>query len=190
MAIAAGMGGAGGGSMPASYPAPGYDPVREYQQGMTDFQAGKFKAAIDHFQNVTDVQPRDASSWYMLGISRSEIGDLKGAERALGKSVKLDTVPVAPHQELALTQAKLKEDGKAGAELATLKSRASTCGDTCPEAVALKAAIAAVEQALGVINPSAASLPLHGDFKFASLDSVASSTARTVNLIEVSRRQS
>jgi Flp pilus assembly protein TadD len=166
--------------------APQYDPVQEYQQGMADYQSGRYKSAVDHFENVTDSQPRDANTWYMLGMSKSGGGDLKGAERALGKSVKLDPSPVAPQRELAITQAKLKENDKESAQLAALRARVGTCADTCPEAADLKAAVAAVEQALGVAGPSA-SLPLHGDFKFATAGGGDLAYTRAVSLINERR---
>jgi len=186
LALASGGGGGGGGQMP-SFSAPQYDPVQEYQQGMSDYQASDFKSAAHHFENATDAQPKDATSWYMLGMSKSGLGDMKGAEKALGKSVKLDAGPVAPQRELAVAQAKLKETPKADAGLATLKARASTCADTCPDAADLKAAISAVEQALGMASPSASTLPLHGDFRFASQAGGDLAYTRAVSLINEHR---
>src|SRR5579862_8382761 len=87
--LASGGGGMGGGSMP-TVTTPQYDPVQEYQQGMSDYQAGNYKSADRHFDNVTYAQGHDANAWYMLGIARSGAGDLKGAEKALSKSAKLD----------------------------------------------------------------------------------------------------
>jgi Flp pilus assembly protein TadD len=186
LALASGGGGGGGGQMP-SFSAPQYDPVQEYQHGLADYQAEKFKSAAGHFQNVADAQPRDANTWYMLGASKSGAGDLKGAEKALTKSVKLDPAPVAPHRDLAIAEAKLKENDKANAELAVLNARAATCNSACAEATDIKAAIAAVQQAMGVVSPSASAPPLHGDFKFASLDTGDLAYARAVSLINERR---
>jgi tetratricopeptide (TPR) repeat protein len=123
----------------------------------------------------------------MLGMARSGGGDLKGAEKALGKSVKLDADPVAPARELAVTQARLKENDKANAELTALKARAATCADTCPEAADLKAAVEAVQQALGVVAPSASTKPLPDGVKFASLDAGDLAYTRAVSLINERR---
>jgi Flp pilus assembly protein TadD len=180
------MGGGGGGQMPSAT-APQYDPVQEFQQGMADYQAEKFKSAASHFQNVADSQPRDANTWYMLGASKSGAGDLKGAEKALTRSVKLDPAPVAAHRDLAVAEAKLKENDKANAELGVLNARAATCNSTCPEAADLKAAIAAVQQAMGVPPPSASALPLHGDFKFSALNTGDLAYTRAVSLINERR---
>lgn len=186
LALASGGGGGGGGSMP-SFSAPEYDPVQEYQQGLADYQAEKFKSAAGHFRNVTDVQPKDANTWYMLGSSYSGAGDYKGAEKAFSHSLKLDPKPVAAHRDLALAEAKLKEDDKAKAELSGLTTRQTACADACPEAADLKAAIAAVQQALGVVSPSAEAPPLHGDFRFAVLNTGDLAYARAVSLINERR---
>jgi Flp pilus assembly protein TadD len=185
-ALASGGGGMGGGGMPSAS-MPRYDPVQEYQQGMADYQAGKFKSAASHFENVTDSQPKSANSWYMLGMARSSNGDLKGAEKALGHSVKLDAAPVGPARELAVTQAKLKENDKASAQLTALKARAASCNDTCPDAADLKAAVAAVEQALGVVAPTASTKPLPDGVKFASIDGGDLAYTRAVSLINERR---
>jgi tetratricopeptide (TPR) repeat protein len=184
--LASGMGGGGGGGMP-SFTAPQYNPVQEYQDGMAAYQAGKFKDAAGHFQNVTDAAPRHAQSWYMLGMARSGEGDLKGAEKSLAHSAKLDPNSLATLRDLSVTQAKLKETEKAGSGLAALKTRAAACGDSCADATDLKAAIAAVEQAMGMTSPSAEEAPLHGDVKFALLDGGDLPYVRAVSLINERR---
>jgi len=72
-AWASGGGGMGGGTMP-SFNGPQYNPVEEYQQGMSDYQSGNFKSAVRHFENVTDAEGHDANAWYMLGMARSRAG--------------------------------------------------------------------------------------------------------------------
>ncbi|MEJ0065203.1 MAG: hypothetical protein WDM85_06940 [Caulobacteraceae bacterium] len=133
---------------------PEYDPSVEYQKGTADLQAGRFKDAVTDFQHVVDSTPRAANAWLYLGMSKSGVGDEKGAERAYEKSVKLDDSSVQAHRQLALSLVKLKQTDKANAELALLKSKAATCGDTCSDAADLKAAIADVTTAMGA--PSAA----------------------------------
>ncbi|MFI4935875.1 MAG: tetratricopeptide repeat protein [Caulobacterales bacterium] len=189
--LASGSGGAGASSMPMpSAPSePQYDPVAEYQRGTTAFNAGQYKDAIRDFEHVTDAAPRAANGWYMLGLSKSQLGDAKGAEKAYERSEKLDGNSIATHRELALSLIKLKETDKAGAELAALKARAATCGDSCADAADLKAAIAAVEAAL---TPAAAPAPAASNAGPSSL-SVASPQAgagayvRAVSLINEQR---
>ena len=174
-----------GGQMP-SVSAPSYDPVTEYRRGTADYQAGKFKEAAHDFEHVTDVAPRVAGGWYMLGMSKAGAGDVHGAARAYERAVKLDPAPVPPHREYAIVLAKLKQSDKAGAELALLKSRAGACNDTCPEAADLKAAIAAVEQAMASANPSAF-LAAPSSLLFASSDAGDEAYVRAVSLINEHR---
>jgi tetratricopeptide (TPR) repeat protein len=128
---------------------PQYDPQVEYQHGTADLQAGKYRDAVQDFNHVIYVTPKSASAWLMLGVSKSGAGDEKGAEKAFEKSVKLDDSSVQAHRALALSLIKLKQPDKANAELATLQTRASACGDTCSDAADLKAAIAAIQAAMG-----------------------------------------
>src|SRR5471032_3317936 len=77
-AAASGGGGGGGGQMP-SVAAPQYDPVQEYRHGTADYQAGKFKDAAREFEHVTEMTPKVASVWFLMGMSRAGAGDVKGA---------------------------------------------------------------------------------------------------------------
>jgi len=160
--LASGGGGMGGGGMPsgggmAGVPdQPEYDPAVEYQKGTAALQAGHYRDAITDFQHVVDSTPRAAAAWLYLGMSKSGSGDEKGAEKAYEKSVKLDDSSVQAHRQLALSLVKLKQTDKANAELAVLKSKAATCGDSCSDAADLKAAIDAVTAAMSSPTPTAA----------------------------------
>jgi len=148
LALAMGGGGSGGGETPGMSPQQ-YDPVLEYQRGKAALDAGQYKEAADAFEDVTEATPKAASAWYMLGLARSGGGDIKGAEHAYERSVKLDDTSIDAHRELALSLIKLKQTDKANAELAALKAKAASCADSCPDAADLKAAIDAVQSALG-----------------------------------------
>ena len=185
MAAAMGGGGGGGGGMPSAS-APEYDPVQEYQRGTAALQAGKYRDAVSAFEHVTDSQSKDANAWYMLGLARAGANDVKGASKAYQRAVKLDPAPVAPHKELALAYARLKDASKAGAELDALKARATTCGDSCPEAADLKAAIDAVQAALASGAPAAMATP-PGALLFASADQGDAAYVRAVSLINERR---
>jgi tetratricopeptide (TPR) repeat protein len=165
--LAMGSGGGGGGGVPSggggggfgggASLSPQYDPVEEYQKGTADYQAGKYRDAVREFQHVVDATPSAASAWLMLGQSKSGAGDEKGAAKAFEKSVKLDASSVQAHKAYALSLIKLKEMDKANAELAALKTRQSSCNDTCPDAADLKAAISDIQGAMGAGGtPSAA----------------------------------
>ena len=171
-ALASGGGGMGmgmGGGMPSAQ-APSYDPVEEYRNGVADLQAGKFKDAERDFDHVLDVTPKNADALFMMGMAKTGKGDLKGAARAYEKALKVDSNQIGAARELAITDAKLGQADKAQAQLATLKTRADACGDNCPEAADLKAAITAVESAMApntAASVKPASLifsdPAHGD---------------------------
>ena len=157
-----GGGGMGGGS--ASVPsvsAPRYDASAEYQHGMTDF-AAKYKDAVRDFEHVTEAAPEVATGWFMLGNARNAAGDIKGAAHAYDKAVKIDPKPIAPRRDLALSLAKLNQKDKADKALTELKSEAAACGDTCPDAADLKAAVTAVEAAMNPVAPAAYVPPTGG----------------------------
>jgi tetratricopeptide (TPR) repeat protein len=149
-AVGSGMGGSmgpGAGASP-SFTEPTYDPVVEYRSGVAALQAGKFRDAERNFDHVLDVTPNDASALFMLGMAKAGHGDLKGAERAYEKTIKVDSTRIDAHRELAVTLAKEGQADKAQAELDALKKQSDACGGSCPEADDLKAAIATVEAAL------------------------------------------
>ena len=144
---AAGGGGGGGGMMP-SQSAPSYDPAEEYRKGLAALEAKDFKAARTAFDRVIAAAPRDANSHYLGGLARSGLEDWKGARRLYERAIKLNDGLIGAHRELGVAQARLGDAEKAKAVLATLSSRATSCGGTCPQAAELKAAVEAVEAAL------------------------------------------
>lgn len=166
-------GGGGGGNMPSGAPpsmsAPRFDPTVEYKKGLEALQAENYKDADRAFGHVLQVIPRDANSNFMAGLARTGLGKLKDARRYYEKAVKYDDNLIPAHQELGITLAKLDEADKARAVLDDLKQRAAACADTCPQAADLKAAIPAVEAALGTAPPTSFT-PAASEFLFASAD--------------------
>jgi Flp pilus assembly protein TadD len=156
-ALAAGGGGGGGGGTP-SFSAPSFDPAEEYRLGTEALQKGDFKGADMHLSRVTEAAPKNAAVWYVLGLAKAGKGDLKAAERAYEKSVHIDPDNIAAHTQLGITLAKLNEADKAKAELDLLQKRSGVCADACPQAADLKAAVNAVQGAMGPA-PSAALTP-------------------------------
>jgi tetratricopeptide (TPR) repeat protein len=160
-ALASGGGGGGGGGGMGGMPsmsAPAYDPVIEYQKGQDALQLGKFRDAEDHFDNALSVDPKNADTLFMYGMAKAGRGDLKGAAHAYEKSLKIDPNQIPARREYAVALAKTGQADKAQAQFAILKERATTCGDACPEAADLKAAVAAVQAALAPA-PGAAAAP-------------------------------
>jgi tetratricopeptide (TPR) repeat protein len=144
-----GMGGAGGDELPGSLDAMRYDPVAEYKHGVADLQAGRFVRADNEFGHSLQADPANADTLYMRGKAKTGEGDLKGAEKFYEKALRVDALKIAALRESALTLAKLGQADKAQARLAVLKASNDACGGTCPQASALKDAIAEVELALG-----------------------------------------
>jgi tetratricopeptide (TPR) repeat protein len=156
-------GGMGGGGGAPSLSEPTYDPAVEYQKGQTALEAGKFRDAERYFGNALSVDPDNAATLFMFGLAKAGHGDLKGAAHAYERSLKADAQQIPARREYAVTLARLGQADKAQAQLALLKARADACGDTCPEATDLKAALAAVQAALapaGGAAPAPASLLL------------------------------
>jgi tetratricopeptide (TPR) repeat protein len=163
-------GGSGGmGDMP-SQTAPTYDASTEYQHGLADLQAGKFRDAKTDFDHVLDTLPKDADTLFYSGMAKAGYGDLKGAQRAYTKSLEVEPDRIDARRELAVTLAKLGQADQAKAQLDMLQKRADACGDTCPQSADLKAAIATVQAAMtpktaANIRPPSLLLadPAHGD---------------------------
>ena len=144
-----GGGGGGGGSMMPSASAPQYNPVEEYKSGVSALQDQKYKDAITHFNRVLEVAPRNSNAWTLMGLSKDGAGDAKGARSAYEKAVRYDADNISAHQLLGVAEAKSGDTAKAQAELAELQKRDAACAGSCPKASELKAAIAAVQAALG-----------------------------------------
>ena len=176
-AVALASGGGGGGSFGGggisdlpSQSAPTYDASTEYQHGLSDLQAGKFRDAKTDFDHVLDTLPKDADTLFYSGMAKAGLGDLKGAQRAYTKALAVDPDRIDARRELAVTLAKLGQADQAKAQLDILQKRADACGDTCPQSGDLKAAIATVQAAMTpktAANTRPPSLllvdPAHGD---------------------------
>jgi tetratricopeptide (TPR) repeat protein len=158
-ALAAGsgsMGSMGGGDMggvPSQ--APQYDPVQEYQAGVSALAAQNFRQARTNFQRVVDAQPRQANAWFMLGQAKAGLNDWRGARSAYQRAVSLDGAQIAPHRELGVAASRLRDANTANAQLAWLQQKQTECAGACAEAAELTAAIAAVQAAQAGAAPSA-----------------------------------
>jgi tetratricopeptide (TPR) repeat protein len=171
-----GGGGGGGGSMGSfgvpSMSQPAYDPSVEYNKGIDALKAGKFHEAERDFDHSLSVDPKNADTLFMQGVARASGGDLRGAVKAFEKSLKIDADQIPARREYAVALAKLGRTADAQAQLALLKTRTDACGDTCPQAADLKAALSAVQAALsptGEASSKPASLlvdPKQGDASY------------------------
>lgn len=187
-AVLADGGGGGGNMRPNNAPsmsARSYDPTAEYKKGLEALQAQNYKDADRAFGHVLQSLPRDPNSNYMAGMARAGLGELKDASRFFEKAIKYDDNLIPAHQELGITWAKLEKPDKAKAVLDGLKQRAAACGDTCPQAADLKAAIPAVEAALG--GPPTSQLPVVEDFLAVNDDLGDRAYLQAVSLINEKR---
>jgi tetratricopeptide (TPR) repeat protein len=132
-----------------SVSAPSFDAAAEYRKGIEALKANRFAEAKKSFVKLLGIAPRDANVNYLAGLSAAGLNDLKGAVKYFDKAVKADGKLVPARQDLAVTLAKLGDRAKAEAELAKLRQSEAKCASTCPQAAALKSAIAAVSAALG-----------------------------------------
>ncbi|MGH7016067.1 MAG: tetratricopeptide repeat protein [Caulobacteraceae bacterium] len=142
--------GGGGGAMSGSpsMTTPAYDPTVEFQSGQAALKAGKYKDAANHFERVTEVDASEPNTWLLLGVARSGAGEKGGAVRAFEHAVKLAPDNVLARQELGLAYAVDGKNDKAHTVLADLQAKSTACAGECPDADALKAAVAAVQQSL------------------------------------------
>lgn len=170
LATAALADGGGGGIGGAPSSGPSYDPVAEYQKGVTALGAGDYKDAEKAFGKVTLVAPKAAAAWFGLGRARFSQGDVTGARKAFEKAVKLEPENVASRVQLGLTLFKLNETAKAQVELDGLKQRLAACANVCAEGVMLAAGVQALEEARPVETPPAAPVEAAPASPSASLD--------------------
>ena len=168
--VADGGGGSPGGNSMPSQSAPRFDSTEEFKKGVAALQAQQYKDAERSFGRVLQVLPRDANSNYLAGLAKSGLDKPKDARRYFEKAVKYDDNLILAHQELGITWARLGDAGKAQAVLDDLKQRAAACADTCAQAADLKAAIPALEAALGTAPPTS-QVPASNDFLVTSIDS-------------------
>jgi tetratricopeptide (TPR) repeat protein len=154
--------GGGGSSMPSNFPsssAPQYDVNVEFAKGKAALQAGDYKEADKAFGHVLKMTPRDANSNFLNGLAEVGLGKLKDARRHFDKAIMYDENLILAYRELGLVLVKLGETEDAKAVLANLKQRGAACADACPQAADLKAAVPAIEAALGIQAPTPAAVP-------------------------------
>lgn len=159
-ALASGGGGGGGMSAPPSATTPQYDPAVEYRAGVAALQVNDFKKAKTSFDHVLAVTSGDANVQYLAGAARTGLGDFKGARKYYAKAIKLDGGMVLAWRDLGLTDVSLGNTAKAQETLVAIQSQRGTCAETCPKAVDLKAAEAAVTAAIkNAQSPAATTAP-------------------------------
>ncbi len=141
-AYAAGSGGGGGsfgGGTQGSISVPSYDPVVEYQSGLKNIEAGKFKDAEKNFAKVIKVARRHAQSHYYTGVAKVGQGKHKSSVRYFKSAIKYDKNMYAAYGGLGAAYANAGKAEKAEAVLEDLAEIAATCG-TCANSGSIKVA--------------------------------------------------
>ena len=152
------VGGGGLGSMSSAMPGvaqPRYNAAAEYAKAIAAMKAHQFKQAALTAGHVTQVAPKNADGWRLLGAAHAGEEKWQGSRLAFERALKLVPDDPAAHAGLGLALANLG-DAKAQRELDWLRARADACGTSCPDAGRLQRYAAGVEGALHGPTPAAA----------------------------------
>ena len=157
-----GMGGPMGGSRTGPFAfdqfqllEPRYDAGAEYAKAIQALKDSRFKRAARFAEHVTEAAPSNPQGWRLLGAAYASDDNWRGSRRAYAKAVKLEPDDAKARAGLGLAMAMLS-DASAREQLEWLRTRASVCGDTCPDAARLQTYTATVEGAMRASLPAAA----------------------------------
>jgi len=104
-----------------------------------DIKAGNWTKAIADLKLIVKSSPKNADGWNLLGFSYRNHGDLKLADAAYDKALKLNPSHTGALSYQGLLYIKMGEKNEAEANLARI---AKICGNTtCPEYVQLQKAL-------------------------------------------------
>jgi len=73
-------------------------------------QQGRLREAVDAFEKLVEVRPRDWQAWCGLGECDAALGDLNAAEHAFRRCLELDPESVEAKEGLALTYGERDRD--------------------------------------------------------------------------------
>src|SRR5690242_14162703 len=155
-----------GGTSTPSMSSQDFDAAAEYRHGIDLLKAKDFANAKKSFAKVLGVAPTDASANFLAGLADAGLNDLKGAVKHYEKAVRANDKLVPAQQELGVAYVKTGDMQKAQATLAKLQKMDSDCKGTCKDAADLKAAVEAVQSAIGA--PPHAELTTSPPLLFAS----------------------
>ena len=88
-AIASGSGGGGGGSFNANT-GPTYDPVKDYQEGVSYIRENNFKKAERSFSRVIKGTRKNAAANYYMGVAKVGLEKHKSATRYFKAAARYD----------------------------------------------------------------------------------------------------
>jgi tetratricopeptide (TPR) repeat protein len=176
----------GGGNTP-SMSSQEFDAAAEYRKGIDLLKAQKFADAKKSFAKVLGVAPTDPSANFLAGLADAGLNDLKSAVKHYEKAVRADNKLIPAQQELGIAYVKTGDMQKAQATLAKLQKMSADCNGTCKDAADLKAAVDAVQGAIG--QPPHAELTTDPPLLFASAKAGDAAYLEAVSLINEHRYQ-
>jgi tetratricopeptide (TPR) repeat protein len=177
----------GGGNTPPSMSSQDFDAAAEYRHGIDLLKAKNYADAKKSFAKVLGAAPTDASANFLAGLADAGLNDLKSAVKHYEKAVRANDKLIPAQQELGVAYVKTGDMQKAQATLAKLQKMDSDCKSTCKDAADLKAAIDAVQTAIG--QPAHAELTTDPPLLFASAKAGDSAYLQAVSLINEHRYQ-
>jgi len=150
-AYASGSGGGGGGGFSGgsntSQPQTVYNPVQDYQDGITLLRANEFRKADRKFNQVLKATRRNASANYYMGVAKVGQGKDKNSIRYFKAAAKYQPDLYEAHASLGEAYAKTGKADKAQKVLAALQTENANCNG-CTNAGRIQAAITQVETAM------------------------------------------
>jgi len=176
----------GGGNTP-SMSSQEFDAAAEYRKGIDLLKAKNFADAKKSFAKVLGVAPTDPSANFLAGLADAGLNDLKSAVKHYEKAVRADSKLIPAQQELGIAYVKTGDMQKAQATLARLQKMSADCNGTCKDAADLKAAVDAVQGAIG--QPPRAALKTDPPLLFASAKAGDAAYLEAVGLINEHRYQ-
>ena len=176
-----------GGTTTPSMSSQDFDAAAEYRHGIDLLKAKDFANAKKSFAKVLGVAPTDASANFLAGLADAGLNDLKGAVKHYEKAVHANGNLIPAQQELGVAYVKTGDMAKAQATLAKLQKMNDDCKGTCKDAADLKAAVDAVQSAIG--QPPHAELTTSPPLLFASAKAGDAAYVQAVELINEHRYQ-
>ena len=166
-AIASGSGGgAGGGAGGGGFntnTGPTYNPVKDYQEGVSYLRDSNFKKAERSFSRVIKGTRRNANANYYMGVTKVGLEKHKSAARYFKAAVKYDPNLIEARSGLGAAYANSGKVEKSQKVLADLETMAAECNG-CANASRISTAIQTVKTALaGGVQKAAFLSPYQSD---------------------------
>ena len=140
-------GGTIGNSNSNSIPTKAYNPVQDYQAGLSAIKAQNYKSADKSFKRVLSATRKDAGANYYMGVAKAGQNKNKSSIRYFKAAARYKPDLYEAHAGLGKAYAVTGKTEKAQKVLATLQSEAANCNG-CANAGRISNAITEIETAL------------------------------------------